>query len=120
MRLWHYKLLPLIDKRRICAQHKECCMFRGKRFQYGKYPGCPKDITVSQLYNYHLLVMKEMEKRGIKYDHAWKDILYRGKDNEKWECCEFIPNELLDSFQDNFYLEMCRQTLESRGVFVNL
>ena len=79
MRLWHQSLIPYLDRERLLGQHRECCALRGKG--WGK-----KHATVDyvfehrpiMLYNYHIKVIKEMEKRGYQPNLCWLECSYRG------------------------------------------
>lgn len=85
MRLWHSKLIPLLDGRRLCDLHMSCCNLRGNG--WGK-----RNAAVGYLYEdplgedalavYHHKVLEEMFKRGYKYDSAWVVANYCGKNRE--------------------------------------
>lgn len=82
MRLWHSKLIPLLDNKRLCDVHMSCCNLRGKG--WGK-----RNVSINYLYDdplgedalcvYHHKVLVEMENRGFKYDSAWIIASYCGK-----------------------------------------
>lgn len=80
MRLWHEDLLPLLDRQRLLAQHRECAALRG--LGWGK-----KHSTVDYVFThdpalliaYHKQVMSVMRCRGYKPDPIWEDVNYRGK-----------------------------------------
>lgn len=82
MRLWHSKLIPLLDGRRLCDLHMSCCNLRGKG--WGK-----RNVAINYLYDdelgeyalavYHEKVLEEMSRRGYKYDMHWEDYTYCGK-----------------------------------------
>lgn len=80
MRLWHEDLLPLLDRQRLLAQHRECAALRG--LGWGK-----KHATVDYVFThnsallvaYHKKVMNVMRDRGYKPDPIWEDVNYRGK-----------------------------------------
>lgn len=80
MRLWHYKLIPYLDRQRLLGQHRECCALRGRG--WGK-----KHSTVDYVFEhdpidlicYHWLVMNEMIDRGYNVDPHWAMIGYSGK-----------------------------------------
>ena len=66
MRLWHYKLIPYLPKSQLLAQWRELnSIFKNQ----------PRHILINyvyeyngygDLYQYSLLVIREMEKRGIE------------------------------------------------------
>lgn len=82
MRLWHSKLIPLLDGQRLCDLHMSCCNLRGKG--WGK-----RNAAVGYLYEdplgeealavYHLMVLREMRTRGYSPDLRWLDESYCGK-----------------------------------------
>lgn len=95
MRLWHSKLIPLLDGKRLCDLHMSCCNLRG--MGWGK-----RNASINYLYDdplgeealavYHYLVLSEMSSRGFKYDRSWLSLDYCGKrrparqvDHEKYE-----------------------------------
>lgn len=89
MRLWHSKLIPLLDGRRLCDVHMSCCNLRGKG--WGK-PNksvnylCEDPLGEDALAVYHRQVLSEMIDRGYKFDGAWLDISYCGKQRPAREC----------------------------------
>ena len=120
MRLWHYKLIPQLDRQHLLGQHRECCALRG--LGWGR-----KHATVdyvfhyfpSYLITYHFEVMMEMESRGYRVDPKWKNVHYRGKrcapfaDNEiKWK-----PSDIYYHYpeHDDAYLNFCIHLLKSHG-----
>ena len=82
MRLWHSKLIPLLDGRRLCDLHMSCCNLRGKG--WGK-----RNVAINYLYDdllgeealaaYHFLVLDEMNNRGYRYEPKWLNLSYCGK-----------------------------------------
>ena len=74
MRLWHYKLLPVLPDKFIIAEWRECIAIKR---QWDK--GTLKHRLVSYVMNYNrayflsyvLEVVKEMEKRNIKYNQKY-------------------------------------------------
>ena len=85
MRLWHSKLIPLLDGRRLCDLHMSCCNLRGKG--WGK-----PNKSINYIYDdplgedalavYHLLVLRAMHSMGYDYDDKWEDPDYCGKNRE--------------------------------------
>lgn len=82
MRLWHSKLLPLLDGKRLCDVHMSCCNLRGKG--WGKRNAAvgylyEDPLGEDALYEYHLKVLNEMEWRGYEPNENWFDPHYCGK-----------------------------------------
>lgn len=89
MRLWHQKLIPYLDNKRLLSQHRECCALRGKG--WGKKHSVVDYVfkyDLAHLYEYHKLVMHEMAKRNYVVDVNWYGRTYRGKHLPKATLCE--------------------------------
>lgn len=82
MRLWHSKLIPLLDGKRLCDLHMSCCNLRGNG--WGKRNAAvgylyEDPMGEDALYEYHLKVLNEMEYRGYEPDERWFNPCYCGK-----------------------------------------
>ena len=121
MRLWHQKLIPYLDDKRILGQHRECCALRGGGwgrkhsvvdYVFGHEP--------ARLYAYHVLVMDEMTRRGFRPDALWYDRLYRGKNLSPFTLSE-TDSYVLDwdviiyPEHDDAYLAECLDNLAEKG-----
>ena len=70
MRLWHKDLIDVLPRKQLLGQWRECCLIAKNLSEHGT----PNHILVNKileyeakhLYNYGVLVYKEMEKRGYK------------------------------------------------------
>ncbi|WP_425442062.1 TIGR02328 family protein [Sediminibacillus massiliensis] len=64
----------------MLGQHRECCALRGNG--WGK-PHSTVNYVFNyppyKLFQYHLLIMDEMKKRGYNVDPMWYEPTYRGK-----------------------------------------
>ena len=88
MRLWHQSLIHYLPNKQLLGQHRECCALRGKG--WGKKHSVVNYVfkyDFAYLYEYHLLVMAEMTKRGYVVTPNWYDRTYRG---------QYMPNALLN------------------------
>lgn len=80
MRLWHYKMIPILPHQQLLELHREVCALRG--LAWGR-----KHSTVDYvfnhsweyLFNYHQQVIAEMKIRTYKPNPIWTDYYYRGK-----------------------------------------
>jgi uncharacterized protein (TIGR02328 family) len=123
MRLWHIDLIPLLDDKRLLSQHRECCMFRGKRFQFGNYPGILKTDNIENLLAYHFKVTMEMSKRGFNVNLDWLDPYYRGESLPEWKNVDLLkviylqkhPEEILKDTMTDSYKTECIKLIKSRG-----
>ncbi|MFW5996369.1 MAG: TIGR02328 family protein [Halanaerobiaceae bacterium] len=124
MRLWHQKLISGLPRGQLLGQHRECCALRGKG--WGR-----KHSTVNYVFNYslerlvafHLLVMKEMEKRGYNVSEQWFNPRYRGKNlgsdltinpDHVREIGE-LPGVIYPE-HNRQYLKECLRNLQEKGV----
>lgn len=131
MRLWHQNLIPKLPRQQLLGQHRECCALRGKG--WGK-----KHATVdyvfkyspARLYEYHRIVMNEMENRGYKPDKLWYHANYRGK-NLSHPDTEILTNQLskanyIEQFSSPIYpnhnydyLKECIDNLKNKGIVLD-
>ncbi|MGM9904003.1 hypothetical protein E1H99_01090 [Enterococcus hirae] len=118
MRLWHQTLLHKLPRPQLLGQHRECCALRGNG--WGK-----KHATVDyifayspfKLYQYHQLVMEEMEQRHYVPDNKWKDPLYRGKTCPPYSILSSVVlTTPIYPEHDQVYLAECIANLEQKGI----
>lgn len=120
MRLWHQSLLKAMPRQQLLGQHRECCALRGKG--WGK-----KHATVDyvfnyspyKLYQYHCLVITEMQKRGYKPDVAWLNSYYRGKHLPAYLNLPTVPltSPIYPEHNDT-YLHECLDNLKNKQIFI--
>ena len=124
MRLWHQKLIPYLDDKRILGQHRECCALRGGG--WGQKHATVDYVFMHEplrLYEYHLLVMSEMATRGFNLDEHWYSPLYRGKNRPRLTRIEgsiyvYTPgadNLFIYPEHDDRYLLECLDNLAAKG-----
>ncbi|MBP5784488.1 MAG: hypothetical protein J6W16_02755 [Methanobrevibacter sp.] len=123
MRLWHQSLIPYLDNKRLCAQHRECCALRGKG--WGRKHATVDYVfkyDVGHLFQYHLMVMCEMNNRGYYVSVSWYDRLYRGKNLSSAQLSEVgtylykrQDKQLIYPEHDDRYLKECLLNLKSKG-----
>lgn len=72
------------------------------------------------LYNYHRLVMREMEVRGYTVSEEWKDPFYRGKNCPPYVYMlqsEFLATALPSYPEHDFeYWNECLRNLYNKGI----
>ena len=122
MRIWHEALLPLLDRQRLLAQHREICAMRGKGWSK-KHSTVQYALNGSMLtlYTFHIKVMEEMLKRGYNVEEKWISPFYRGK-----LCKEVDMNILSEKYIYNepyvykehtlSYLKECLDNLKNKNV----
>lgn len=121
MRLWHISLIKHLPRQQLLGQHRECCALRGKG--WGK-----RHATVNyvfnyhplMLYNYHMLIMQEMKRRGYHADNLWLDHKYRGKllGYTPYEASEILFEKYPE--HDERYLEECLDNLKRKGIDITM
>ena len=109
MRLWHYKLIPVLPNKMLVSQWRECIAIKR---QWEK--GTLKHRLVSYVMNYDKvyflnyidLVLEEMKRRGIKYNFD----LY----NEMYNFC--ISNASVNNYPEHNdrYLNQCYFNLQEK------
>lgn len=122
MRLWHQDLLAYLPRAQILGQHRECCALRG--LGWGKKHSTVDYVFthgVKKLVDYHLLVLREMERRGYKPDRQWYSPEYRGKNTQPWPYSLLnekhnIADAHIYSEHDEVYLEECINNLRKKGI----
>ena len=82
MRLWHQRIIPLLDTQRLCDQHRTCCALRGRG--WGKSNRIVNWVWDDRhgenaLAVYHGDVLVEMDRRGFNYGVEWLRPDHRGK-----------------------------------------
>lgn len=132
MRLWHQKLIPLLDRQRLLGQHRECAALRGKGWGK-KHSVVDYAFTYdpARLVAYHYLIMNEMEKRGYHPDPIWRNPNWRGStigEEAGWASEDKVSNYLFSVRDDGFliypehndeYLRECIENLRTKGIEIN-
>lgn len=126
MRLWHQQLIPLLPRQQLLGQHRECCALRGKGWgKKHKTVNYVFKYSPARLYMYHLIVMKEMKRRGYNPAEVWFDLNYRGKQctpyklpkiREKYKQLQDKKDENIYPEHDEIYLQECIENLQEKGV----
>lgn len=78
----------------------------------------------SLLYDYHHLVLKEMGRRGYRFDPIWLCPLYRGRRWPPWSQVNLTTKECptgpVYREHDESYLQECLANLRSKRVYISL
>lgn len=122
MRLWHQSLLPLLPGRQLLGQHREVCALRGNA--WGR-PHKTVDYVFlydrQRLYDFHVLVMEEMLRRGYTVRNAqWWRHNYRGQNcrPDETDRIERQYASCVYEEHDPDYLEECMENLKRKGVLL--
>jgi uncharacterized protein (TIGR02328 family) len=105
-------------------------MLRGRRFQFGAYPGYNPKATEHHIIAYHSLVLNEMKLRGFNVNSVWLDPSYRGAAlHEAGVSFPLLPGDetiarllkrqyrIFALTQTQRYLEECCDVIRSRTGF---
>lgn len=118
MRLWHEEIISKLPRQWLLGQHRECAALRGNGwgkphstvnyvFEYNPY----------KLYQYHMLVIEEIEKRGYNIDKQWKKPEYRGKVSKPYQKIEVIEKTTpIYPEHGNEYMNECIENLKKKGI----
>ena len=123
MRLWHQNLIRHLPDKQLLGQHRECCALRGKG--WGRKHSVVDYVFkhgFDRLYQYHVLVLSEMVRRGFEPDPVWYNRLYRGKNCKELTLSEagvyvHIANspDMIYWEHDDEYLVECLLNLKTKG-----
>lgn len=125
MRLWHQGILQYLPDLQVKGQHRECCALRGKG--WGKKHSTVDYVFLhpyDNLYQYHILVIQEMVKRGCNVSPEWLQPAYRGK-LLGWDFSSFTDcNPSCVGFwaypeHNERYLLECVKNLFDKGIILN-
>ena len=113
MRLWHYKLIPVLPKKQLVSQWRECIAIKGM-WEKGKLANQP---LVNYVMNYDgeyfiryvLRVADEMKKRNIKYQEMYIDEIF----NFCWKG-KIIQDWLNYKEHNDRYLKQCYYNLQEK------
>ena len=118
MRLWHQDLINRLPQQQLLGQHRECAALRGNG--WGRRHATVNyvfDHSPYLLYQYHLLVMAEMEVRGYQPSEEWKDKNYRGTHCDPFlNLPECVVNRPIYPEHDHCYKEECLSNLREKGI----
>ena len=109
MRLWHYKLIPVLPKEMLVSQWRECIAIK-RQWEKGTLKHrlvsyvMAEDIRKFQTYTY--MIMSEMNKRNIKFQMKyWVEIKdFCGDD--------FLSNPYIT--HNDRYLKQCYYNLQEK------
>lgn len=112
MRLWHYKLIPVLPNAMLVSQWRECIAIK-RQWEKGtlkhRLVSYVKDYNKLYFLNYVNRVIEEMYSRNIKF----KDIYYNEILNFCWNGA-FVSNNLMYQEHNDRYLTQCYYNLEEK------
>nr|WP_239530266.1 TIGR02328 family protein [Sporolactobacillus spathodeae] len=120
--MWHQQLIHCLPRQQLLGQHRECAALRGNGW------GRPH-ATVNYVFNhspyklfqFHILVISEMKKRGYHPDRRWEDPLFRGNKCLKYKQLESLSLTYpIYPEHDDQYLKSCLLNLQNKGIVITL
>lgn len=79
MRLWHYKLIPVLPNAMLVSQWRECIAIK-RQWEKGtlkhRLVSYVKDYSKFYFLNYVVLVAKELKNRDISYQSKYLDEIH--------------------------------------------
>ena len=117
MRLWHYKLIPVLPRQQLMGQWRELCLIARNIHDLGT----PNHILVNPIMNYpdeHLnsyanYVFSELRKRSPNADWT-KFSKYRRHDENDCLDCSLDHRYLFPGWHDDKYLDQCLLNLQEK------
>lgn len=108
-------MISKLPRQQLLGQHRECCALRGNG--WGK-----KHATVDyvfhyspyRLFQYHQLVMDEMEKRGYSPAPEWKILCIVANHAKHFDLPTVERNVPIYPEHDEVYLAECLANLEQK------
>ena len=117
MRLWHYKLIPVLPDKMLVAQWRECIAIK-RQWEKGtlkhRLVSYVKDYDKRLFVNYTLLVVQEMNNRDIKWKSEYWDEIVDFCWDKKWIRYSIMYNEHNDRYLTQCYFNL--QEKYDRGI----
>ncbi|KRL97667.1 TIGR02328 family protein [Liquorilactobacillus satsumensis] len=118
MRLWHQSLISSLPRQQLLGQHREVAALRGNGwgrphatvnyvFQYSPY----------KLYQFHLIVLNEMLRRGYHPNQTWFTAEYRGTSCSAYSQLQAVAlTSPIYPEHNAAYLKECLDNLAAKGI----
>lgn len=108
MRLWHYKLIPVLPKAMLVSQWRECIAIK-RQWEKGtlkhRLVSYVMDYDKKWFCNYVELLIDELDKRNIKYQEKYYDEIYR--------FCDGRYETKFNEHNDKYFIQ-CYYNLEEK------
>ncbi|MGT2756529.1 TIGR02328 family protein [Streptococcus ovuberis] len=120
MRLWHQDLITKLPRQQLLGQHRECAALRGRG--WGKPHATVNYVfehSPYKLYQYHVLIMEEMVKRGYQPAQSWFNPSYRGKTAPPYQEINPVPltSPIYPEHGESYFKE-CLDNLQNKGILL--
>lgn len=114
MRLWHYKLIPVLPNKMLVSQWRECIAIK-RQWEKGTLKHrlvsyvCNRPMAKEVFIQYVLMVVEEMNNRNINYQQKYlREILDFTNGFGYYNC------KILYSEHNNRYLKQCFYNLQEK------
>ena len=111
MRLWHYKLIPVLPNKMLVSQWQECIAIK-RQWEKGtlkhRLVSYVMDYDTSFFSNYVTLIANEMDRRNIKFKVQYLDEIFEFSSN--LNTVLFIPYPE----HNDRYLKQCYYNLQEK------
>ena len=112
MRLWHYRLIPVLPNKMLVSQWRECIAIK-RQWEKGtlkhRLVSYVMDYDTSFFSNYVTLIANEMDRRNIKFKVQYLDEIFEFSSN--LNTVLFIPYPE----HNDRYLKQCYYNLEEKA-----
>ena len=116
MRLWHYKLIPVLPKEMLVSQWRECIAIK-RQWEKGtlkhRLVSYVMDHSKNMFYQYVERVFHEMDKRGIKYKKEYIQELVKFVKDDEWIGLAF---SVVYPEHNDEYLKICYWNLYEKHI----
>lgn len=117
MRLWHWKLLPYLPKSQILGQWRELNSIFKKQDKHILI-NYIYEYDYMDLYRYSLMVIEELDKRGIRHDNtnmkSYFEKCMRETPKEKIITVVYDDKAVFARHHDDSYLRQCFYNLQEK------
>lgn len=123
MRLWHYKLIPVLPNKQLVSQWRECCAIAGEIAKYGS-PRSPLTRKVIEYPTLHFVsytnrILAEMNKRGYKVsEKSYLQFAMNMNEGKKnffdYKGGLIINGNLFTNWHNDRYLKQCYYNLQEK------
>lgn len=123
MRLWHYKLIPVLPNKQLVSQWRECCAIAGEIAKHGS----PRSPLTRKIIEYPVLhftvytnkVLAEMNRRDYEVNEKaylrFVDNINEGRENFYNPNGGLVINgEVFPEWHNDRYLKQCLYNLQEK------
>ena len=110
MRLWHYRLIPVLPKEMLVSQWRECIAIK-RQWEKGtlkhRLVSYVKDYDKEMFLYYVRKVVRELENKNIKFQQKYVDEIIKFCNGDLCLCINY-------SEHNDRYLKQCYYNLEEK------